>query len=91
MTSTFNENYLPGLGKSAAVVALVMGKIEEAADIARSTAPVVTGEYRDSIRTEMTFTDYRVVGKVIADSDHAMIVESKHGTLARALRSVAGG
>jgi hypothetical protein len=86
----FNDSFIPTLATSPRVTAIVANAAETAADNARSNAPVDSGEYRDTIRVEITRTPYRVVAKVIADCDHGMIVESKHGTLARALNSVAG-
>lgn len=86
----WNERYLPGLGTSAPVRALVSQKTEEAANIVRATAPVDSGEYVANVRTEIIATPYRVVGKVIVDVPHAMLVEGRHGTLRRALRRVMG-
>lgn len=87
----FNDNYIPELGKSAAVDNLVIGVANKAAAIVRSTAPVDSGEYVDNVRVEVLHTANRVVAKVVADVEHAMVVESKHGTLARALRQVSTG
>lgn len=87
----FNDSYIPGLGKSPAVVAIVRAKAEQIAAAARASAPVDTGEYRDSIHVEMESTPYRVVGKVVASSGHAMAVEARTGNLQRALRSAGNG
>lgn len=86
----FNDNFIPELGNSPKVVALVTGVTSEVARIVRSTAPVDSGEYVDTVREELVRTPYRAVGKVIADCDHGMLVEAKYGTLARALNDVAG-
>lgn len=86
----FNDNFIPELAVSPRVTGIVADAAEAAADNARSNAPVDSGEYRSSIRVEITRTAYRVVGKVIADCDHGMLVESKYGTLKRALNSVVG-
>lgn len=61
---------------------------ERVAAQARATAPVDSGQYRDSIHVESDTTD-RVVERVVADAPHAMVVESRTGNLARAL-SAAG-
>lgn len=87
----FNESFIPDLGHSVAVRAIVKAKAEEVAAAARSSAPVDTGEYRDSIHVEMDSTPFRVVAKVVASSDHAMLVESQTGNLSRALRSATRG
>lgn len=82
----FNDAYIPGLGKSAAVRALVTEATERIAGDARADAPVDSGEYRDGIRTEYSETENRVVGHVVASAPHSMLVESRDGVLARALQ-----
>lgn len=86
----FDDNFIAELGNSPKVVALVTSVTSEVARIVHSTAPVESGEYADTVREELVHTPYRAVGKVIADCDHGMLVESKYGTLARALNSVTG-
>jgi len=86
----FNDNYIPELGRSGKMRAKISDVTEEVADVVRRTAPEDTGEYADMVRTELIETPNRVVGKVIADSDHSMLVESMYGTLGRALNSVSG-
>lgn len=54
---------------------------------ARAGAPVESGSYRDSIRTEMDHGWVRPRARIIADVAHALAVESRTGNLARALRS----
>jgi Bacteriophage HK97-gp10, putative tail-component len=85
----FNDSFIPGLAKSPEVRAIVQAKAEQVAAAARASAPVDTGDYRDSIHVEMVTTPFRVVGKVVASSDHAMLVESQTGNLKRALRAAA--
>ena len=63
-----------------------MRRVEAAAKV---TAPVETGAYRDSIRTESASTD-RAVERVVADVDHALDVEAHTGNLARALNAAGG-
>jgi len=87
----FNDAYIPELGKSATVENIVRAKAEQVAATARTSAPVDTGEYRNSIGVQIVHTPFRVVAKVIANSDHSMLVESKYGTLARALNKVDRG
>ena len=57
---------------------------ERVASRARSSAPVATGAYRDSIDVESDTTD-RAVERVVAHAPHAMAVESRTGNLKRAL------
>ena len=57
---------------------------EEAAERARSTAPVDTGEYRSSIEATVAVTD-RYVGRVQSTDDKALLVEANTGNLARSI------
>lgn len=52
---------------------------------ARANAPVKTGAYRDSVRVETVEHPTRTVVRVVADVDHALVVEGAHGTLTRAI------
>ena len=54
------------------------------ASTARRTAPVDTGEYRDSIDVVEDTTD-RAVARVITRAPHGLIVESRTGNLKRAM------
>lgn len=75
--------------KSPEVRALLKERADRVAARARSTAPVDTGDYRNSIAVESATTD-RAVERVVARAPHALIVESKTGNLARALGSEGG-
>lgn len=85
----FNNGFFEELGRSSGVENLVMSAAERVADKARSTAPVDTGAYKNSIKVEKKHQD-RVVALVTAEDDNALIIESRFGTLARALRSTHG-
>jgi len=63
------------------VIADVANRI---ADNARSAAPVLTGEYRDSIVVEKVAGGYDIV----ADAEYSMDVEARHGTMQSAANSV---
>ena len=71
----------------------VRGYLEElaarVADAAKATAPVRSGEYRDSIDYGSATTD-RAVGRVYASSAHALVVEARTGNLARSLDAAGG-
>ena len=69
---------------SARVRAHLAAKADVAAARARATAPVETGEYRNSIRRVSATTD-RAVERVASDAPHALVVESRTGNLARAI------
>lgn len=51
---------------------------------AQSNAPVDTGAYRSSLHIESDRTD-RMVKRVVADVDYALVVEAEHGVLAKAM------
>lgn len=87
----FNDSFIPGLGKSGPVVAAVVGAANDLAQAVRSTAPVDSGDYVSKVRVEVKYTAHRVVARVVAGAEHAMVVESREGTLARALNSVSSG
>ncbi len=70
---------------SEGVRAVLRREAEEVAARARASAPVGTGEYRDSIGVVSDTTD-RAVERVTATAPHALVVESRTGNLARALR-----
>lgn len=84
----FNKAYFDTILKSAGVTALCKQKAEQVASVARSTAPVDTGAYRDSIHVEPVEFSYRKGMRVIADDKKALLVEMKTGNLARAVKKV---
>lgn len=71
---------------SPELAAMLKERAEAVAAAARSSAPVRTGAYRDSITAEIAHTD-RVVGRVYARASHSWAVEANTGNLARALGS----
>ena len=61
---------------------------KKVADVARATAEVKSGAYRDSIHVESdrrTSEDDWAHARVVADSDHAGIVNARTGNLSRSL------
>lgn len=81
----FNDDWFDDLVKSPPVVALVHGAAEDIAGIARSTAGVDTGEYRDGIVVRDTFRR-GAVSEVVATDPKSLIIESKTGNLVKALQ-----
>lgn len=75
------QSYLDG---NHGVSEMLHAKAEEVASRAKSSAPVDSGAYRDSIHLEEDRTD-RLVVRVVADVDYAMVVEADTGNLARSL------
>lgn len=56
---------------------------------AKSSAPVESGRYKESIHRVSVTTD-RAVERVVADAPHAHLVEARTGNLARALNAAGG-
>lgn len=87
MPVDFNNEFFDDLSRSQGVINVVDAATEAVASTARSTAPVgATGDYRDGISTAGKF-QARYVGLVIASDKKSMLVESRTGNLARALRA----
>lgn len=63
---------------------LLTSKAEPILDRARSSAPVASGAYRDSLQLVQDSTD-RAVVRVTSTAPHAMVVEANTGNLARSL------
>lgn len=82
----FNNAFFEDLARSAPVTELVVEAAERVAAIARSTAPEADGDYKNSIGVAVKFQK-RSVAVVVASDPKSMIIESKTGNLARALRA----
>lgn len=61
-------------------------KAQAILDKAVESAPVLTGEYRDSLELRSS----EVEARVVATSGHSLLVEARHNTLARALAAERG-
>lgn len=84
-----NHAGMAALLKSGEVRAFVTTRAERVLAAAKASAPVDTGAYRDGLHLEEATTD-RAVARVVGGSDHDLIVEADHGTLARALDAAGG-
>jgi hypothetical protein len=85
MAVDFNSAFFEALGRSPGVVGLVDAAAEKIAATARSTAPVDSGDYKRGIETSGKYQD-RYVGLVVGTDPKTMLIESKTGNLARAVR-----
>ncbi len=84
----FEPGFFGALGKSAAMEALMRSKAQAVLAVAQRTAPVgKTGRYRAGLKLGKRYSKYRVVIEVQATDRKSLLIESKKGTLARALRS----
>lgn len=81
LTPNSLQAYLDG---GNGVEALLDEQAQQRADRARSSAPVASGSYRDSIHVETDHTD-RMVKRVVADVPYAMVIEANTGNLGKAL------
>lgn len=87
----FQNGYFDALLRSAPVRAVVDAATERVADKARSDAPVgETSDYKNGIKTGSKLQD-RYVGLVQATDPKSLIVESRTGNLARAVRGSGRG
>lgn len=84
----FNQKYFDEIMKSAGVERVTRATAEKVRDVARATAPVKTGAYRDGIVVRRQQTTYRTVHRVVGRDPKTLLVEAKTGNLARALKSV---
>ena len=86
MAAQFKLNHagMAELLKSAGVRSILATKAEAVLAAAKASAPVDSGAYRDGLHIEHDTTD-RAVERVVGGSDHDMIVEANHGTLASSL------
>lgn len=87
---TFNDDVFEQILESAGVENLCRQKAEQALKVAQSTAPVKTGAYRDGLQVREAQRGHRTAYLVVGEDWKTMLVESKTGNLARALKAVRG-
>lgn len=87
---TFNNAFFDELSRSDGVRRVVDEARDRIADTARADAPEDSGDYRNGIGTASKYQD-RYVGLVVASDSKSMLIESKQGILARALRKNSKG
>lgn len=87
----FNDAFFEQLGRSPAVVAQCVAKANQVAAAARASAPVDSGDYKNNIRVEVQSRGRRNAAVVVASDWKSLLVESKTGNLARALKAVGRG
>lgn len=85
MTKPFipNPKRIAALGRTAQLEEMLKRKAEEAAEVARSTAPVVTGRYKAGIEAETGLDEEgRLTGRVNAHDQKSSWIEfgSIHNT-----------
>lgn len=84
----FNERFFDQILRSAQVDGLCRSKAEQALAVARATAPVDTGAYRDGLEVEPHESAHRRSWRVVGHDPKTLLVEAMTGNLARALKAV---
>lgn len=82
----FNPKFFDEIMRTAGVERLTDAAAERALAIAKADAPVDSGEYRDGLHIEHRQSRYRRVTRVVGDDAKTLLIESKTGNLARALK-----
>ena len=95
----FNESFFDAIMHSAGVESLCRQKAESVLQEAKATAPVGNpdnpvytrperhpGQYRDGLQIKVVHHAHRDTYQVVGTDAKTMLVESKRGTLARALK-----
>lgn len=85
MAVKFNNAFFEELSRSPAVTQLCVGVAETIAADIRTTAPVDSGDYVAGIKVRVK-QQRRSVALVVGTDKKTMIIESKTGTMARALQ-----
>lgn len=83
-----NDGFFRSILRSDAVEALTRAAAQRVLIEAKAKAPVKTGAYRDSLQIVKVHHANRDTYEVGSDRDYALLVEGRHGTLGRAVRSV---
>ena len=83
----FNPKFFNNIMKTAGVASLSKAAAEKAAKVARSTAPYKTGDYERGIKVVERDSRYRSTFQVVGTDWKTLLVESKTGNLARALKA----
>lgn len=85
-TVKFNDSFFDQMLNSAGVRAMTRGAAEKALGIAKANAPVDTGAYRDGLEIKTVQRAHRTTCMVVGTDSKTMLVESRTGNLARALK-----
>jgi hypothetical protein len=86
----FNQAYFNTILRSAGVESLCREKAAAALAVAQANAPVKTGAYRRGLRVVRAERKYRTAWLVEGTDPKTLLVESRTGNLARALKAVRG-
>ena len=84
----WNKNYWKNVLKQPGVDNLVKLAAQKALDVAQASAPVDNGDYHESMHLNRREGESRYTWEVEAPDWKALIIESKTGNLARAIKKV---
>lgn len=83
----FNPRFFETAMRDPRVEALVDDVSDDALKTAQKNAPVDSGDYRDGLHIEHRESRFRRVSRVVGSDDKTLLIESKIGNLARALKA----
>ena len=83
----FNPKFFETVLRGPKVEALVDAAAGQILATAKAAAPVDTGEYRDGLHIEHHDSRFRRTTRVVGSDDKTMLLESKTGNLARAVKA----
>lgn len=82
-----NEQWFDNILRTAPVEQLVDAAGERTLAIAKATAPRDTGDYARGLHLEHRDSTYRRVTEVVGGDEKTLLIESKTGNLARAVKA----
>lgn len=86
----FDQGFFDTVLKSPGVERLTRQAAERALAKARATAPVDSGDYKKGLKVVRAPRRYRTAYLVEGTDRKTLLIESKTGNLARALKSIGG-
>lgn len=82
-----NEQWFDNILRTAPVEQLVEQAGQRTLAIAKARAPRDTGDYANGLHLEHRESTYRRVTEVVGDDPKTLLIESKTGNLARAVKA----
>ena len=82
-----NQAFFDSVLRSPQVEALTAAAAQRTLARAQASAPVDTGAYRNGLHIERRQSRYRRVLRVVGSDGKTLLIESKTGNLARALKA----
>lgn len=83
----FNPNFFETVLRQPKVEALTDAAANRALSAAKSAAPVDSADYQRGLHLEHHESRFRRTTRVVGDDEKTMLIESKTGNLARALKA----